>query len=88
MFLSQLKLVLTPTLDASQTFTDVSTYVRSIEVNRGRQHALDEFQTGTCAVLDNTDDRFNLSTHLVHTITLLLERLSQTIQEDKSLSSI
>jgi len=47
-------------LDASQTFTDVSTYVRSIEVNRGRQHALDEFQTGTCAVvLDNTDDRFN-----------------------------
>ena len=47
-------------LDASQTFTDVSTYVRSIETNRGRQHALDDFQTGTCSVvLDNTDDRFN-----------------------------
>lgn len=47
-------------LDASQSYSDVSTYVRSIETNRGRQHALDEFQTGTCAVvLDNTDDRFN-----------------------------
>ena len=47
-------------LDTSQTFTDVSTYVRNIEVNRGRQHALDDFQTGTCSVvLDNTDDRFN-----------------------------
>ena len=47
-------------LDASQTFTDVSTYVRSIGINRGRQHALDDFQTGTCSVvLDNTDDRFN-----------------------------
>ena len=47
-------------LDASQTFTDVSAYVRSIETNRGRQHALDDFQTGTCSVvLDNTDDRFN-----------------------------
>ena len=47
-------------LDASQTFTDVSAYVRNIETNRGRQHALDDFQTGTCSVvLDNTDDRFN-----------------------------
>jgi hypothetical protein len=47
-------------LDATQTFSDVSAYVRSIETNRGRQHALDEFQTGTCSVvLDNTDDRFN-----------------------------
>ena len=47
-------------LDTSQTYTDVSAYVRSIETSRGRQHALDEFQTGTCSVvLDNTDDRFN-----------------------------
>jgi len=47
-------------LDTSQTYTDVSAFVRSIETNRGRQHALDEFQTGTCSVvLDNTDDRFN-----------------------------
>ena len=47
-------------LDASQTYTDVSSYVRSIESNRGRQHALDEFQTGTCSiVLSNSDDRFN-----------------------------
>ena len=47
-------------LDASQSFSDVSAYVRSINTNRGRQHTLDEFQTGTCSVvLDNTDDRFN-----------------------------
>ena len=47
-------------LDASQTYTDVSAYVRSIETNRGRQHALDQFQTGTCSiVLSNSDDRFN-----------------------------
>jgi len=47
-------------LDASQTYTDVSAYVRSIETNRGRQHALDQFQTGTCSiVLSNLDDRFN-----------------------------
>ena len=47
-------------LDAVQSYTDVSAYVRSIETNRGRQHALDEFQTGTCSiVLSNLDDRFN-----------------------------
>ena len=47
-------------LDATQSYTDVSTYVRSIETNRGRQHALDEFQTGNCSiVLSNLDDRFN-----------------------------
>ena len=47
-------------LDATQNYSDVSAYVRSIETNRGRQHALDDFQTGTCSVvLDNTDDRFN-----------------------------
>ncbi len=47
-------------LDTSQTYTDVSAYVRSFSTNRGRQHALDEFQTGTLrVVLDNRDDRFN-----------------------------
>ena len=47
-------------LDVSQSYTDVSAYVRNIETNRGRQHALDEFQTGTCSiVLSNLDDRFN-----------------------------
>jgi hypothetical protein len=47
-------------LDTTQSYTDVSTYVRSIETNRGRQHALDEFQTGNCSiVLSNLDDRFN-----------------------------
>jgi hypothetical protein len=44
----------------SQTFTDVSTYVRGFSINRGRQHDLAEFQTGTATVtLDNLDDRFN-----------------------------
>tara|TARA_A100001201_G_scaffold140905_1_gene135065 strand:- start:215 stop:1483 length:1269 start_codon:yes stop_codon:yes gene_type:complete len=44
----------------SQTFTDVSAYVRSFSINRGRQHDLDSFQTGTASVvLDNLDDRFN-----------------------------
>ena len=47
-------------LDTSQTYTDVSPFVRSFSTNRGRQHALDEFQTGTMRlVLDNRDDRFN-----------------------------
>ena len=44
----------------SQTFTDVSTYVRNFSINRGRQHDLADFQTGTASiVLDNLDDRFN-----------------------------
>ena len=43
----------------SQTFTDVSTYVRNLSINRGRQHDLADFQTGTASiVLDNLDDRF------------------------------
>ena len=44
----------------SQTFTDVSTYVREFSIDRGRQHDLADFQTGTASVLlDNSDDRFN-----------------------------
>lgn len=53
-------------LDSSQTFTDVSDYLRSFTTNRGRISNLDKFQTGTAIVeLDNRDNRFspNQSTH-------------------------
>ena len=53
-------------LDSTQTFTDVSTYLRSFTTNRGRISNLDKFQTGTAIVeLDNRDNRFspNQSTH-------------------------
>ena len=47
-------------LDTSQTFTDVSAYIREFSIDRGRQHDLADDQTGTASVvLDNTDDRFN-----------------------------
>ena len=47
-------------LDTSQTFTDVSAYIREFSIDRGRQHDLADYQTGTASVvLDNTDDRFN-----------------------------
>ena len=47
-------------LASSQTFTDVSAYVREFSIDRGRQHDLADYQTGTASVvLDNTDDRFN-----------------------------
>jgi len=53
-------------LDSSQTFTDVTAYLRSFETTRGRISDLAEFQTGTATVvLDNRDNRFspNQSTH-------------------------
>ena len=53
-------------LDSSQTFTDVSAYLRGFETTRGRISELAEFQTGTAVVeLDNRDNRFspNQSTH-------------------------
>ena len=53
-------------LDSSQTFTDVSAYLRSFTTSRGRISNLDKFQTGTAIVeLDNRDNRFspNQSTH-------------------------
>jgi hypothetical protein len=53
-------------LDSSQSFTDVSAYLRSFETNRGRASNLTEFQTGTAIVeLDNRDNRFspNQTTH-------------------------
>ncbi len=44
----------------SQTFSDVSAYIREFSVDRGRQHDLADYQTGTASVvLDNADDRFN-----------------------------
>jgi len=46
--------------DSSQSWTDVSAYVRGFNTNRGRQHDLADYQTGTASVtLDNLDDRFN-----------------------------
>ena len=53
-------------LDSSQTFTDVSQYLRSFTTTRGRVSNLSDFQTGTATVeLDNRDNRFspNQSTH-------------------------
>ena len=44
----------------SQTFSDVSAYIREFSIDRGRQHDLADYQTGTASVvLDNADDRFN-----------------------------
>jgi len=53
-------------LDSSQSFTDVSSFLRSFETNRGRASNLTDFQTGTAMVeLDNRDNRFspNQTTH-------------------------
>lgn len=53
-------------LDSSQTFTDVTAFLRSFETSRGRISNLTQFQTGTATVvLDNRDNRFspNQSTH-------------------------
>ena len=38
-------------LDTSQTFTDVSTYIREFSIDRGRQHDLADYQTGTASVV-------------------------------------
>ena len=47
-------------LASSQTFSDVSAFVREFSIDRGRQHDLADFQTGVASVLlSNTDDRFN-----------------------------
>ena len=47
-------------LDSSQTWTDVSQYLRSFETSRGRLTNLTAFQTGTALVtLDNRDNRFS-----------------------------
>ena len=47
-------------LDETQTFTDVSAYLRNFQTNRGRISNLSQFQTGTAMVtLDNRDNRFS-----------------------------
>ena len=46
----------------SPTWVDVTSYVRSIEINRGRRADLNPFDNGTARVeLDNRDGRFNPS---------------------------
>ena len=53
-------------LDASQSYTDVSAYLRGFKINRGRSSNLAKFQPSSAVVqLDNTDNRFspNQTTH-------------------------
>lgn len=50
----------TAELGSGATFTDVSAYVRSFEVRRGRQRSTEQFAAGTASVvLDNRDARFD-----------------------------
>ena len=46
--------------DASQSFTDISSYVREFTTKRGRQNELGQFVGGTLSLLlSNADNRFN-----------------------------
>jgi len=46
--------------DSSISFTDISDYVRAINIRRGRVNELGQFPAGTCSLaLSNTDNRFN-----------------------------
>ena len=46
--------------DDTQTFTDVSQYVRGITMRKGRSNELGQFVSGTCSLLlSNADNRFN-----------------------------
>ncbi len=46
--------------DDTQTFTDVSQYVRGISMRKGRSNELGQFVSGTCSLLlSNADNRFN-----------------------------
>ena len=46
--------------DNSQSFTDISTYVRGITTKRGRANELGQFVGGTASLLlSNADNRFN-----------------------------
>ena len=48
--------------DESQSFTDVSQYVRQFSTSRGRTNELGQFGAGTAQImLSNTDNRFNPS---------------------------
>jgi hypothetical protein len=42
---------------SSITYTDVSTYVRSVQIKRGRSSELDDFTTGSCQVIFSNEDR-------------------------------
>ena len=45
---------------SSQTFTDISQYVRNISISRGRSNELGQFKAGSCELLlSNADNRFN-----------------------------
>jgi hypothetical protein len=47
-------------LDSSQTYTDVSSFLRGFKTSRGRASNLKEFQPGTAIIqLDNSDNRFS-----------------------------
>ena len=47
-------------LDTSPSFTDISAFVRSFDVKRGRNNELGQFPAGTLqVVLSNADNRFN-----------------------------
>ena len=46
--------------DNSQTLTDISAYVRNVDISRGRSNELGQFKSGTCTLLlSNADNRFN-----------------------------
>ena len=48
--------------DETQTWTDISEYVRSFATRRGRSNELAEFVSGSCEInLSNADNRFNPS---------------------------
>tara|TARA_Y100000361_G_C11133566_1_gene330495 strand:+ start:72 stop:1334 length:1263 start_codon:yes stop_codon:yes gene_type:complete len=47
---------------SSQTFTDISSYVRYFDISRGRSHELGDFRAGTLSFsVSNQDNRFNPS---------------------------
>ena len=46
--------------DSSITFTDISAYVRGINISRGRNNEMGQFVAGSCELLlSNADNRFN-----------------------------
>jgi len=46
--------------DSSQSFTDISAYVRGINISRGRNNEIGQFPAGSCELLlSNADNRFN-----------------------------
>ena len=53
-------------LDSSQSYTDVSSFLRGFKITRGRASNLTQFQPGSAVIqLDNSDNRFspNQTTH-------------------------